>query len=596
MVLRDIVLPSAKIAPRLTKLTNTNIRKRAQVQAQIHLSSSCSDFFITTSISVTVVACSLLVTLQMAIAVFQGFACRSQVSFHIPLINRVHKARQNCSVAAIESLAESVSVHNEDNQFSTARIVKVGRGNDESKPHEWKKLCSKELGVKTSRITKPAKFVLNVLRKKGYEVYLVGGCVRDLILNRTPKDFDILTSAELKEVMRAFPHCEIVGRRFPICHVHVDDAIVEVSSFSTTGRRSKFSLRKPKGCNESDFIRWRNCVQRDFTINGLMFDPFARIVYDYIGGMEDIQKAKVRCIAPANISFVEDCARILRGVRIAARLRFQFSRETSHFVKELSDSLLRLDKGRIHMEMNYMLAYGSAEASLRLLWKFGLLEILLPIQASYLISHGFRRRDKRSNMLLSLFGSLDKLVAPDRPCHCCLWVGILAFHEALVEEGRDSLVIGAFSIAVHGGGSLSEAVDIAMKISPPETRFHEVIISPTTYLYSKHELMDEVVRLAASVKAALRRLTDDHFVSQALIKYPQAPQSHLVFISWALSLKVSSIFDCVKRGKTRRTFLPKQGNEIDYQSLASGRLDEVRAIFGGAISSIPPPFIISYKE
>lgn len=520
----------------------------------------------------------------MAIAVSQGFACRSQLPFHIPFINRVHKARQrqSCSVAAIESLVESISVHNEDSRFSTARHVKVGGATDICKPQEWKKLCSKELGIKTSRITKPAKFVLNVLREKGYEVYLVGGCVRDLILKTTPKDFDVLTSAELKEVMRAFPRCEIVGRRFPICHVHVDDAIVEVSSFSTTGRRPKVGLRKPKGCNGSDFIRWRNCVARDFTINGLMFDPFARIVYDYIGGMEDIQKAKVRCIAPANISFVEDCARILRGIRIAARLRFRFSRDTSHFVKELSDSLLRLDKGRIHMEMNYMLAYGSAEASLRLLWKFGLLEILLPIQASYLVSHGFRRRDKRSNMLLSLFASLDKLVAPDRPCHSCLWVSILAFHEALVEEGRDGLVIGAFSIAVHAGGSPSEAVDIAMKISQPhETTFHE-ITSGSIQSYSKDELIEEVIKLAASVKAALRRLTDEHFVSQALIKYPQAPQSHLVFISWALSLKVSSMFDCIKRGKSRR-FVPKHGSEIDYESLALGRLDEVRGIFGRVV-------------
>ncbi|KAI3780118.1 hypothetical protein L2E82_10032 [Cichorium intybus] len=515
----------------------------------------------------------------MAIAVSQGFAYRSQLSLHIPLINRIHKARQNYSVAAIESLVESVSVHNEDSQFSTARNVKVGGRNDDYKPHEWKKLCSKELGIKTSRITKPAKFVLNVLRKKGYDVYLVGGCVRDLVLKRTPKDFDILTSAELKEVMRAFPRCEIVGRRFPICHVHVDDTIVEVSSFSTTGRRSKFTMRKPKCCNESDFIRWRNCMQRDFTINGLMFDPFARIVYDYTGGIEDIQKAKVRCIAPANISFVEDCARILRGIRIAARLRFRLSRETSQFVKELSHSLLRLDKGRIHMEMNYMLAYGSAEASLRLLWKFGLLEILLPIQASYLVSLGFRRRDTRSNMLLSLFGSLDKLVAPDRPCHACLWVSILAFHEALVEQPRNGLVIGAFSIAVHGGGSLSEAVDIAMKISQPhETSFHEISES-VVHLYSKDELMEEVIKLAASVTAALRRLTDEQFVSQALINYPQAPQSHLVFISWALSLKVCSMFECVKRGKSRR-FVPKQGSEIDYESLALGRLDEVKAIFG----------------
>lgn len=108
----------------------------------------------------------------------------------------------------------------------------------------------------------------------------------------------------------------------------------------------------------------------------------------------------VRTVIPAGISFQEDCARILRAVRIAARLGFRFTRETAHFVKNLSHSLLRLDKPRIMMEMNYMLAYGSAEASLRILWKFGLLELLLPFQAAYFVRDGFKRRDKRSNMLL----------------------------------------------------------------------------------------------------------------------------------------------------------------------------------------------------
>lgn len=128
----------------------------------------------------------------------------------------------------------------------------------------------------------------------------------------------------------------------------------------------------------------------------------------------------VRCVIPANASFIEDCARILRGVRIAGRLRFRFAQETAHFIKELASSISGLEKGRILLEMNYMLAYGSAEASLRLLWKFGLLEFLLPIQASYLISQGFRRRDKRSNMLLTLFSTLDNLLAPNRPCHSSL--------------------------------------------------------------------------------------------------------------------------------------------------------------------------------
>lgn len=106
-------------------------------------------------------------------------------------------------------------------------------------------------------------------------------------------------------------------------------------------------------------------------------------------------------------------------------------------------------------------------------------------------------------------------------------VSILAFHEALVDEPRDALVIGAFSLAVYSGGSLSEAVDIARQMSQPyDTSFRE--ISEPIYSYSKDELTDEVIKLAVSVKSALRRLTDESFVSQALIQYPQAPQSDMV--------------------------------------------------------------------
>jgi tRNA nucleotidyltransferase/poly(A) polymerase len=99
-------------------------------------------------------------------------------------------------------------------------------------------------------------------------------------------------------VVRTFPRCEIVGRRFPICHVHIGDDLIEVSSFSTSAQNSSRNTRTE--CKESsgsdgdeDCIRLNNCLQRDFTINGLMFDPYAKVVYDYLGGMEDIRKAKV---------------------------------------------------------------------------------------------------------------------------------------------------------------------------------------------------------------------------------------------------------------------------------------------------------------
>ncbi|XP_052879555.1 uncharacterized protein LOC108476514 isoform X3 [Gossypium arboreum] len=494
------------------------------------------------------------------------FACKPHFSLRPPLFHCFRKVIpiRFSSVAAIETLDESVI---QGAHFSPAKNVN-GEG---SKLSQWKKLNSQDLGISTSNISKPTRKVLNGLKTKGYEVYLVGGCVRDLILKRTPKDFDIITTAELREVVKAFSRCEIIGRRFPICHVHMDDTIVEVSSFSTSarnfGRGLTYEIEKPAGSDKKDFVRWRNCLQRDFTINGLMFDPFARIIYDYMGGIEDIKKAKVRTVIPASTSFQEDGARILRAIRIAARLGFSFSRETAHFVKNLSCLILRLDKSRLLMEMNYMMAYGSAEASLRLLWKFGLLELLLPIQAAYFVRTGFRRRDKRSNMLLSLFSKLDRILAPNRPCYSSLWVGILAFHKALSNKPRDPLVVAAFSLAVHNGGDIPEAINIAKNINKShDGSFHE--LSEPQNL-GNLTLVNEVMDLAASVKSTLSEMTDEHFVSQAMSAYPQAPFSDLVF-------------ECVTMG-AEKGFVAKQGSRIDYELLALGSLRETRHTFARVV-------------
>nr|XP_033513505.1 CCA-adding enzyme-like isoform X4 [Nicotiana tomentosiformis] len=469
----------------------------------------------------------------MAISSGFAFSCRP----HFPLSHGMRKVFISCA-AAIEAIEETDS----------------GK-----EPAEWKRFNSKELGISSSMIAKPTRVVLNGLKSKGFEVYLVGGCVRDLILKRTPKDFDIITTAELKEVRRTFSRCEIVGRRFPICHVHVDNEVVEVSSFHTSGIRSErglsLSFEKPVDCDEKDHFRWRNCLHRDFTINGLMFDPYSKFVYDYMGGVDDIRKAKVRTIGPASFSLIEDCARILRAIRIAARLGFRFGRETALSIKNLSSSVLRLDRGRLLMEMNYMLAYGSAEASLRLLWKFGLLEILLPVQ--------------------SLFSNLDKLLAPDRPCHSSLWVAILAFHKAISDQPRDPLVVAAFGLGIHNGGDLSEALSIAKRISTQhDGSFHELESQDLDLA----ALKEEVVELATSVQRALTNMTDEYFVSRAMTNYPKAPYSDLVFIPLALYLRTCKVFQCVRMGK-EKGFVAKQGSKIDYELLALGSLQEVRHVF-----------------
>ncbi|XP_068666937.1 uncharacterized protein [Aristolochia californica] len=509
-------------------------------------------------------------------------------SFRPPLVYCVRKIRRS-STAAVETVVEPHTLKEEPKRSVTSRRIVPA---EEFGVPQWKKLSSKELGITTSMIEKATRIVLNGLKKKGYEVYLVGGCVRDLILKKTPKDFDIITTAELKEVMRIFSRCEIVGKRFPICHVHVNDTIIEVSSFSTSvrkyGKDLTHILRKPPGCNENDYIRWRNCLKRDFTINGLMLDPYAKLVYDYMGGMEDIKKAKVRTVIAARTSFQEDCARILRAIRIAARLDFHFAKDTAHSLKDFASSVLKLDKGRLLMELNYMMAYGSAEPSLRLLWRFGLLEVLLPIQAAYFVAQGFQRRDKRSNMLLAMFTNLDRLLAPDRPCHSSLWVGVLAFHYALAEEYQDPLVVATFTLAVHNGGDLSEAISIARRITKLHDNSFPELSEPKEM--SDSELMDEVLDLASSVKASLSMMTNETFVSEAMAKYPQAPYSDLVFIPLTLYLKVCKIFDCVKRNGPEKGFVPKRGSKINYESLAEGGMQEIRHTFARVVfDTVYPP-------
>uniref|UniRef100_A0A1J3IBR4 Poly(A) polymerase I n=1 Tax=Noccaea caerulescens TaxID=107243 RepID=A0A1J3IBR4_NOCCA len=516
-----------------------------------------------------------------------GFACRS----YFPVRSLQHHCLWKIRLYTVAAAIEKMDEPDGDHQDKVSDGIRYGIKGD----REWKQLNSKDLGISSSMIAKPTRKVLNGLKSKGHDVYLVGGCVRDLFLKRIPRDFDIITSAELREVVRTFSRCEIVGRRFPICHVHVGDDIVEVSSFSTSAHNSRRNmrneLRESSGSDgDEDCIRLNNCLQRDFTINGLMFDPYAKVIYDYLGGIEDIRKAKVRTVIHAGTSFQQDCARILRAIRIAARLGFRISKETAHFINNLSFLVQRVDKGRILMEMNYMLAYGSAEPSLRLLWKFGILEIILPIQAAYLVRSGFKRRDKRTNMLLSLFANLDRLLAPDRPCHSSLWIAILAFHKALANEPRSPLVVAAFSLAVHNGGDILEAVAITKKITRPYDRsFFELEETPDF-----QTLLDEVMDLDASIKDALNQMTDGYFISKAMAAYPQAPYSDLVFIPLQLYLRAGRIFQCVKEEK-EMGFEAKQGSKIDYALLYSGDVPEIRHVFARVVFDTIFPLELSQE-
>lgn len=468
----------------------------------------------------------------------------------------------------------------------------------------WKVLRQGEHSLLDRMIPDYAWRVLRKLKERGYEAYLVGGSVRDMLLNQAPKDFDVLTTAEPKQVKKDFYRSMIVGKRFPICQVHVQNKIIEVSSFSTVANvpgKSKIlgylmnsELDKLKNSSASDrrhYARWENSLKRDFTINGLLYDPFKQILYDYVGGIQDLDKMKVRTVQPANESFAEDSARILRALRIAARLGFKFSRDTALAIQSQSSSIRFLNKDRLRMEAHYMLSYGAAERSLRLLWRFGLLEILLPPQAAYLADQGFRRQEKGSNMLLDLLANLDRLVSADRPCHSCLWVNLFALHLALVRHPQSPVVVSALALAIYGNKTLEKAVRKAMKI---HKKFDDMVriypeVNEECLGMARPLIKQKALQLRDDSVNALHMMSNSEYVSNAMSRHPQAQCSDVVIVTKQLLGRCEELFLQVGE-ESEQIDVAAQSEEgskkrINSVALEQGAIGEVSFVFSHIVMS-----------
>ncbi|CAN6290788.1 unnamed protein product [Urochloa humidicola] len=456
-------------------------------------------------------------------------------------------------------------------------------------PSTWRRFDSRAFGINLDAIPKEALAVLKKLRQQGFEAYLVGGCVRDLLLKRVPKDFDVITTASLQQLKKnIFRRCMIIGKRFPICMLQMGDSVIEISSFRTVGScanktEKRDYLEELNGCNDRDILRWKNSMRRDFTINGLFFNPMKYEIYDYVNGVRDVRKNKVNTVIPAHISFMEDPARILRGLRIAARLGFQFSSETSNAIHDLSSSIINIDKARLMMEVNYMLSYGAAEPSVRLLRKYGLLDILLPFQAAYL---SYQMKDNASDkdlMLMKLLGNLDRLFSADQPCHCSLWLALLVFHTALVISPQDTLVIRAFAALLYFGSWESTIEFLKEEEEEAGTR---VPFVPETLGPSQtklDDLMEQTSHLASLINSSVLIFTSSDALKRSLARFSEPPQfSGVVLASNNDRSRLLKIFGVLTSDLTsydERRWLHK----IDYWSLKDGNPAEVRFVLGKVI-------------
>ncbi|KAL3525186.1 hypothetical protein ACH5RR_013558 [Cinchona calisaya] len=450
---------------------------------------------------------------------------------------------------------------------------------------KWRKLDARKIGINQSMIPSSPWIVLKILQNAGFEAYFVGGCVRDLLLNRVPKDFDVITTAALTQVKKKFHRCMIIGRRFPICQVNIKGCIVEVSSFQTVaqhneGKAEKFSVSQmPKGYDEKDLARWRNCMHRDFTVNCLFFDPFVNKIYDYANALLDLKLLKLRTLIPAQLSFEEDCARILRGLRLAARLGLSFSEDTESAIRKFSSSILSLSKSRILMELNYMLSYGAAEPSLSLLKRFNLLEILLPVQAVYLTQQACIS-SQSPFMLMKLFSNLDNLVSCDRPADSSLWVAILAFHLALITKPQHPLVVLTFaSVLFHG--KWKQGVKFARQHAQ-EVQIYVPEFASCSDSLSDDELAEKVTELAVQVKQSVHILSEAEILLEEMAKFLGFQCPGLVFVTKKLGASAKEIFDVLVRDLTSLK-INRASLEINYVSLINGILSEVRFVLGQII-------------
>ena len=230
--------------------------------------------------------------------------------------------------------------------------------------------------------------VLYRLANTGHTAYLVGGSVRDLLLGRQPKDFDIGTDARPNDIRRLFRNCFLIGRRFRLAHIVFGRKVIETSTF----RRQPEASESDNGIYQTEDNTFgtpeEDAKRRDFTVNGLFYDIKTFSVIDYVGGLKDLEKKVLRCIGDPNIRFREDPVRMMRAVKFAARLSFTIDRACRKALLKHHADILNASVPRVCEEVFRLFTYNSSCSAFKLLWEFKLLQDLLPEVSAYIDATG----------------------------------------------------------------------------------------------------------------------------------------------------------------------------------------------------------------
>lgn len=238
-----------------------------------------------------------------------------------------------------------------------------------------------EHNVSRAHISKNALRVLYKLQDAGYEAYLVGGCVRDLLLGREPKDFDVATSAEPDQVKAVFRNCRLIGRRFRLAHVYFGRELIEVATFRSSGESNEGERVLKDGQLLRDNLYGtleEDVIRRDFTVNALYYTVKGFSVVDYVNGMEDHKAGLLRMIGDPDKRYREDPVRMLRAVRFAVKLGFDIEEESAKLIPELAPLLADIPSARLYDELLKLFLSGYSLQAFEQLRHYHLFEQLFP--------------------------------------------------------------------------------------------------------------------------------------------------------------------------------------------------------------------------
>ena len=275
------------------------------------------------------------------------------------------------------------------------RYGKTSNGNIEKKAHIY---TADEHGIDPHLVGADALWVIRGLRKGGFQAYVVGGAVRDMLVGRTPNDFDIATNAHPQQIKRLFRSARVIGRRFRLVHVYSSrEKYIEVSTFRSRSPAVEAGMPLPEDANNHFGTMEEDSQRRDFTVNALYYCPIDGQLIDYVGGYEDIRQKRLRTLVKADESFVEDPVRMIRAVKYASLLDFPIPLPMAGLIRRLRESLLTCSRERVTEEVYKILTSGASATILENAHTMRLFEIILP-------AHERKLMEGRGRFAESAFG------------------------------------------------------------------------------------------------------------------------------------------------------------------------------------------------